>query len=186
MQHPSPRTKTRGEDEILKHLLRLAATLAIIITILIPSSVWSMGLGVSPGKMEFSVRPGGTESQILQIINQSDSPSDFEVYVEGENAEWFKVTPGEFTLGANEVNEVEIVLSPPLTAEPQQYELSVCVISLPPGSDLRLGAGIKVPTQVQVTELPVMSIQWWVVSAVILVVVAAGITVWWKRKTSYV
>ena len=169
----------------MKQSLRLVAALSIILTIIIPSSVWAMGLGVAPGKMEFGVHPGGTEAQTLQIINQSDSPSDFEVYIEGENAEWFEVTPGEFTLGAYEVNGVEIVLTPPLTVKPQQYEFSVCVISLPPGSDLRLGAGIKVPTHVQITELPVMSIQWWIVSAVILVVLVIGITVWWKRKTRY-
>ena len=160
--------------------------LATTITILIPSPALAMGLGVTPGKMNFNVRPGGNEFQILYIINQSDRPSDFEVYIEGKNVKWFKVTPDEFSLGAHEVNGVEIVLSPPLTAKPQQYEFSVCVVSLPPGSDLRLGAGIKVPAQVQITELPVMPIQWWIVFAVIISAVSAGITVWRKRKTRYV
>lgn len=169
----------------MRLLLRLSAALAIILTIIIPSSVWATGLGVAPGKMEFSVRPGGTEVQTLHVINQSDASSQFQIYVEGENTKWFKVTPGEFMLGAQEVNDVEIVLTPPLTAKPQKYEFSICVVSLPPGSDLSLGAGVKVPAHVQITELPVMAIQWWIASAVIMVVVVTGILIWRRRKARH-
>jgi len=170
---------------MLCRLLKLLILLSIIGLLLFPSSALALGIGVAPGKMEFSLRPGGTESQTLHVINQSSQKSEFQVYVEGSNKEWFEITPGEFTLSAQETKGVEIKVNPPLTTTPEDHDFAICVVSVPPGSDLCVGAGVKVPTHVQILELPVMAIQWWIVSAVLAAVVAVGMLVWWIRKVRH-
>jgi len=147
------------------------------------SSALALGIGVTPGKMAFTVRPGSTELQTLYVINQNNSASEFEVYTEGDDGEWCTITPGKFTLDGQERKNVEISVAPPVTASPDEYDLSICIISVPPGSDLRIGAGVKVPALVQITELPVMAVQWWIASLVlILVVLAAGTIILMRRK----
>jgi len=164
----------------------LIVMLPVIGLLLCTSSALAFGIGVAPGKMEFSIRPGDAEVQTLHVINQANQKSEFQVYVEGENEEWFVITPGEFTLNAQETKSVEILVAPPLTTAPEEHDFSICVVSIPPNSDLSIGAGIKVPTHVQITELPVMAIQWWIASVVILVIVAVGLLVLWRRKARHV
>ncbi len=160
-----------------------AAVLVVMLAAVIPASVRAVGLGVTPGRMDFTVRPGGTEVQTLRVINQSNGPSRFEVYVEGQHAEWFTVTPGEFILDAGEIIGVEIAVTPPVTVRPQSCELSICVLTLPPDSELRLGAGVKVPAHVQVAfGTPIMAVQWWIVSAAIVLAAAIVTAMLLRRK----
>ena len=163
----------------------LIVMLPVIGLLLCTSSALAFGIGVAPGKMEFSLRPGDAEVQTLHVINQANQKSEFQVYVEGGNEEWFIITPGEFTLNVQETKEVEIMVAPPLTTAPEEHDFSICVVSIPPNSDLSIGAGIKVPTHVQITKLPVMAIQWWIASIVILVIVAVGLLVLWRRKARH-
>jgi len=170
-------------------LSRLSKTLVVILPVmgllLCTSSVLAFGIGVAPGKMEFSLRPGDTEMQMLHVINQANQKSEFQVYVEGGNEEWLIITPGEFTLDAQETRSVEILVAPSLTTAPEEHDISICVVSIPPGSALSIGAGIKVPTHVQITELPVMPIQWWIASVIILAIIAVGLLVLWRRKARH-
>lgn len=160
----------------------LIVVLPVTVLLLCTSSALAFGIGVAPGKMEFNVRPGDTGVKTLHVINQANQKSEFQVYVEGGNEEWFIITPGEFTLNAQETKSVEILVAPPLTTAPQEHDFSICVVSIPPNSDLSIGAGIKVSTRVQITELPVMAIQWWIASVVMLAIVAAGLlALWWRR-----
>jgi len=161
-------------------VLRLSFLLVVLSLIIFPSQVLALGLGVAPGKMEFNVRPGGTEVQTLHVINQSNQESQFQVYVEGEFEEWFLITPGEFTLAPQQSKGVEIVVTPPLTAS-AEHDFSICVVSLPSGSNLRIGAGVKVPTRVQILEFPVALILGCGVTSLVLVLLA-GILMWRRRK----
>jgi len=110
---------------MLYRVLRLSLLLVVLSLIIFPSQVLAFGLGVAPGKMEFSVRPGGTEVQTLSVINQSDRESLFRVYIEGEYEEWFLISPSEFTLAPQQSKDVEIVVSPPFTAS-AEHEFSIC------------------------------------------------------------
>ena len=163
----------------------LIIVLPVIVLLLYASSALAFGIGVAPGKMEFTIRPGGTEAQTLHVINQADQQSEFQVYIEGGNEEWFMITPGEFSLSAHETESVAITVAPPLTTPPEDQDFTVCVVSVPPSSDLRVGAGIKVPAHVRITELPVMALQWWIASAVIFAIVTTGLLVLWRRKTRH-
>ncbi len=190
-----PLPANKGGHQVMKSKiwLVLLASLAILVLPL-PAPALAMALGVSPGKMEFSVRPGGIQMQTLQVVNQAGVSSQFQVYVEGEHKEWFKIAPSEFILDAQGTGDVEITLAPPLTAKPQDYEFAICVISLPAGSGLRLGAGVKVPTHVELTELPLMAIPlplmaipWWIVSlTAVLVIMVTGLIILWRWKKRYV
>ncbi len=169
------------------HRLRTASAviLPVVVLLLGASSVLGAGVGVSPGRMEFSVRPGGMETQELYVVNQNSEAADFVVYVEGRNAGWFRITPAEFTLPGKGHRNVEIELTPSIIAYPQEYDISVCVISMPVGSDLRIAAGIKVATHVQITGLPIMAVQWWIASVAIVLIMAAGVVGFWIRKANY-
>lgn len=164
-------------------LITLIVILPIVGLMLCTSTALAVGIGVTPGKMDFSVHPGGSQVQTLYVINQDNQPSEFEVYVEGSNVNWVSITPAKFVLKSQESKKVVIAVAPPITAGPQAVNLSICVVSIPPDSDLLIGTGVKVSTHVHVTELPIMAIQWWIASAIGLVVVAIGIIVWWRQRT---
>ncbi len=159
--------------------------LPIIGILLAASSALALSVGVAPGRMDFNVRPGGTELQTLNIINQSEQASQFQVYVEGGNEGWFKITPAEFTLNAGEVRGVEIAVAPSLFTVPGNHDFDMCILCLPPEAELRIGAGVKVPTHVQVTEFPIMALQWWIASAALLLALIIGIIVGWRIRARY-
>ena len=159
--------------------------LPIIGLMLAASSVLALSVGVSPGRMDFTVRPGGTEVQTLNIINQSDQASQFQVYVEGGNEGWFEITPAEFTLNGGEVRGVEIAVAPSLFTVPGDHDFDMCILCLPPEAELRIGAGVKVPTHVQVTEFPIMALGWWIAIAAALLALITGIIVGWRIRARY-
>jgi hypothetical protein len=168
---------------MLDRLVKASIVLLPIIGLLLSaSSAWALGIGVAPGKMEFKVRPGGTEVQTLHVINQSNQETEFQVYIEGENEDWFEITPGEFTLQAQEVRAVEIAVAPPLITIPGDRDFLMCIVCLAPETDLRVGAGVKVPTHVQITEFPIMAIKWWIAAVVLIIALAMGIIVGRRRK----
>ncbi len=160
---------------------KLAKTLTVLLPIiglmLAASSALALSVGVSPGRMDFTVRPGGTEVQTLNVINQSEQPSHFQVYIEGGNQGWFEITPEEFTLNGGEARGVEIAVAPSLFTAAGDHDFDMCVVCLPPETELRVGAGVKVPTHVQVTELPIMALGWWIAIAAALLVLITVIIV---------
>jgi len=152
---------------------------------LLSTPVLALGLGVTPAKLDFSVSPGGTEKKTLNVVNQSDTEAQFQVYVEGEYEAWLVINPSEFTLAPYQIEEVEIKVKPPFNAS-GEHRCSVCVVSLSPDSGLRIGTGIKVPVQISLTGLPVvmggvpiMVVLSGIAAAVILV---SGILIWRRRR----
>jgi len=159
--------------------------LPIIGLALAAASALALSVGVAPGRMDFTVRPGGTEAQTLNIINQSEQASHFQVYVEGGNEGWFEITPAEFTLNAGEVRGVEIAVAPSLFTAAGDHDFDMCIVCLPPEAELRIGAGVKVPTHVQVTDFPIMALGWWIASAALLLALIIGIIVGWRIRARY-
>jgi len=151
--------------------------LPIIGLLMSAASALALSVGVAPGRMDFTVRPGGSEVQTLNIINQSDQASRFQVYVEGGNEGWFEIEPDQFILNAGEVRGVEIAVAPSLFTAAGDHDFDMCVVCLPPETELRVGAGVKVPTHVEVTEFPVMALGWWIAIAAALLVLIIVIIV---------
>ena len=161
------------------------ALLPIIGLLLAASSALALSVGVAPGRMDFKVRPGGSEVQTLNVINQSDQASQFQVYIDGGNEGWFEITPAEFSLNAGEVRGVEITVAPSLFTVPSDHDFDMCILCLPPETELRVGAGVKVPTHVQVTDFPIMALGWWIASAALLLALIIGIIVGWRIRARY-
>jgi P pilus assembly chaperone PapD len=153
--------------------------------VLAASSALALGVGVAPGRMEFKVRPGGSQVQTLNIVNQSDQAYRFQVYIEGGHQGWFEITPEDFTLNAGEVRGVEVAVAPSLFTVPGDHDFETCILCLPPETELRVGAGVKVPTHVQVTDFPVMALKWWIAAAVLLLALVLGIIVGWRLRARY-
>jgi len=159
--------------------------LPIIGLLLAASSALALSVGVAPGRMDFTVRPGGTETQTLNIINQSDQASQFQVYVEGGNEGWFEITPADFVLSAGEARGVEIAVAPSLFTAAGDHDFDMCIVCLPPEAELRIGAGVKVPTHVQVTEFPIMALQWWIATSALLLALIIGLIAGWRLRARY-
>ena len=144
----------QGEAEMIKRIAAPMLLLAALVPALLPSTALAVALGVTPGNMEFNTQPGGTDTQVLHVYNQSDNDAIFRVYIEGEYEDWFAITPGEFTLPPHQSQDVEIALETPRTAQ-GTHDPIICVVSIPAGSDLNIGAGIRVSAHVQITGPPV-------------------------------
>ena len=114
-----------------------------------PGVVRALGLGVAPNRLDLEVYPLGSAEGKLTVINNSDEEGLYRVYVEGESGAWFDITPQEFVLEPGSNREVGLVISPPLTAQ-GEYDVTVCVVSLLPAAELKVGCGMKVPVNIVV------------------------------------
>lgn len=179
-------------------IAKLAAALFIIgiLPLLTSSTAFAVSLGVTPGEMTFNISTGDTGVGTLYIINQDNTTSDFHVYVEGENEDWFTITPDRFTLGSQEIKSVNVMISPPLTAPSGEHDIEICIISIPPDSNLHIGAGVKVQTHVNIIEVKantgttITDNNVWIIYIVIAVSAAIaldiGITLRKRRKVKHV
>ena len=164
------------------------SSLLLILTflMLLSTPVLALGLGVTPAKLDFSVSPGGTEKKTVNVINQSDTEAQFQVYVEGEYEEWLVIKPNEFALAPYQIEEVEIKVKPPFNAT-GEHRCSVCVVSLSPDSGLRIGTGIKVPVEISLKGLPVVMGRVPIMVVLLSGIAAAailisGILIWRRRR----
>jgi P pilus assembly chaperone PapD len=149
------------------------------------SSALALSVGVAPGRMDFKVRPGGTAVQTLNVINQSQQAAQFQVYLEGGHEGWFEINPAQFTLRGGEVKKVEITVAPSLITATGDHDFTICVLCLAPETELRVGAGVKVHTHVQVTDFPIMALKWWIASATLLLALILGIIVGRRIRARY-
>ena len=138
------------------HLVRLTGfllTLIALLLLLVPAPVLAIGLGVSPGKLNINDSCESSAIATLSVINTGNGESSYRVYVAEEAYEgWFNIEPKEFVLPPKASKTVEISIKPPLGAS-VQYKTHICVVSLPSGGGLKIGAGIRVPVDVNVSDM---------------------------------
>lgn len=164
-------------------LLKIAILmLPLISLILLSSPVFALGVGVTPGRLNFDVSPGSTATQSLNILNQSDSEAKIRVYLDEVFKDWFTISPAEFILNAHEAEKIEITVSPPSRTKQDLHSTTIFVIAVPSESNLQLGAGIKVAANVQIIPSPLGRIEWWIMGAGILLVLILGALVWRKYR----
>jgi P pilus assembly chaperone PapD len=167
---------------LVKASIALLPLLGLLIS---ASSALALSVGVAPGRMDFKVRPGGTAVQTLNVINQSQQAAQFQVYLEGGHEGWFEINPAQFTLRGGEVKKVEITVAPSLITATGDHDFTICVLCLAPETELRVGAGVKVPAHVQVTEFPIMALRWWIATAAFVLALIIGIIVGWRLRARY-
>lgn len=150
---------------------------------MVPIPAGAIGLGVSPGTLELSAFPGGTDAKTLHVINHAGSTSRFEVYAEGPHPDWLTIRPAEFTLNPGGVQEVNVSLKAPLTIRTTSHRMTICVVTMSSDSELRFGAGVKVPADVKVAlDTPLIPIQWWLFAAALMITATVSALVIRSRR----
>ena len=140
----------------------------IILYLISLQSVSAIGIGVTPGSMNFSVQVGISDTQSLHVINTGTEVSNYRVYVDENYADWFDISPDNFTLGANENKEVILTLTPSLSTK-GEFDFKIYAVSSSPSSDFSVGSGIKVPVHANVSNSGI------IVASILLVLLVIGI-----------
>jgi hypothetical protein len=149
----------------------------IILYLISLQSVSAIGIGVTPGSMNFSVQVGISDTQSLYVINTGTEVSNYSVYVDENYADWFDISPDNFTLGANENKEVILTLTPSLLTK-GEFDFKIYAVSSSPSSDFSVGSGIKVPVHANVSNSGI------IIASILLVLLVIGIGSFYylKRK----
>jgi hypothetical protein len=174
-------------------LIKIARVFMVLIALLLlfASPAQTLGIGVAPSRLELEAYPLGSATSLINVINASSEQSFYQVYVEGDCEEWFSITPTEFVLDGDNSQEVQIVVSPSLTAAGEQ-DVDICVVSLVSASELKVGCGVKIPVHIRIVSPPplaVMGIDVTGTPLVIIVTIVAllvlalviGIVIWRRR-----
>lgn len=125
--------------------------LCSIIYIILLQNVSAVGIGVTPGNLTFRVQAGASDTESLFVINTGTEISNYVVYVDEDYADWFDISPDNFSLDASENKEVILKLRSPFSTK-GNYEFKVYTVSSSPSSDFNVGSGIKVPVHVFVSN----------------------------------
>ena len=150
--------------------------ICILFYLILLQTVSAIGVGVTPGSLNFSVQAGGSDTKSLFVINTGTEVSNYKVYVDDDYADWFDITPDNFNLSANENKEVILKIKPPLSVK-GKFDFKVYAVSSSPSSDFSVGSGIKVPVHTHVSNTGIM-----VGILLLLLVIGAGGFYYFKNK----
>jgi uncharacterized membrane protein len=144
-------------------------TICLIMYLLLLHPVSAIGVGVTPGSLNYSVQAGGSDTKLLFVINTGTEVSNYKVYVDEDYADWFDISPDNFNLNAGEHEEVELKLKPPISAK-GEFDFRAYAVSSSPSSDFSVGSGIKVPVHATVSNSGIM-----LVILTVFIIFSAGV-----------
>ena len=144
-------------------------TICLIMYLLLLDPVSAIGVGVTPGSLNYSVQAGGSDTKLLFVINTGTEVSNYKVYVDEDYADWFDISPDNFNLNAGEHEEVELKLKPPISAK-GEFDFRAYAVSSSPSSDFSVGSGIKVPVHATVSNSGIM-----LVILTVFIIFSAGV-----------
>ena len=133
-------------------------------------TVSASGVGVTPGHLNFSAQIGGSETKSLFVINTGTEVSNYKVYMDKDYADWFDISPDNFTLIANENKEVIFTLKPQISAIGDFNFMAYVVVSST-SSDVSIGHGIKIPVHAKVSNSGII-----LTILLTLIIVGAGVS----------
>jgi LPXTG-motif cell wall-anchored protein len=136
--------------------MKMIWSFILIFSLLIPAAS-AVGVGVAPAELNFSVQVGTSDSRVLYVINTGSEESGYKVYVDEKYRDWFTISPENFTLAPEENKAVQISLSPPIS-ESGNFNLLVYAVSYSPSSEFKVGGGVKVPANVEVSNSGILLI----------------------------
>ncbi|MCG7848156.1 MAG: hypothetical protein MIO93_03115 [ANME-2 cluster archaeon] len=151
----------------------------IMLCFIFTQTASAIGIGVTPGSLNFSVQAGGADTKSLFVINTGTEVSNYKVYVDDDYADWFDISPDNFNLNASEHKEVKLKLKPPISAK-GEFDFKVYAVSSSPSSDFSVGSGIKVPVHTYVSNTGLMVS----ILLLLLVIGAGGFYYFTRRKKS--
>jgi hypothetical protein len=126
--------------------------LVLVALVLFPCQASAVGVGAAPSELDFSIRPGGSATETLYVINTGDSEADYRAYVDEEYEGWFDITPDGFCLAPQANKETQITVSPPLFSF-GDHGTHIYVVAANSPLQLGVGAGIKVPVHIRISNL---------------------------------
>ena len=132
--------------------------------------VSAFGVGVTSGNLDFSAQIGGSDTESLFVINTGTEVSNYKVYVDEDYADWFDISPDNFTLNANENKEVILTLKPQISAIGDFNFMAYVVVSST-SSDVSIGHGIKIPVHAKVSNSGII-----LTILLTLIIVGAGVS----------
>ena len=141
-----------------------------------PQTISAIGVGVTPGNLNFSVQAGSSDTGILYVINTGSEVSNYRVYVDEDYVDWFDISHEIFNLDAGENQAVTFTIRPPPLAK-GDVDLTAYVVSSSPDSDFSVGSGIKVPVHATVSNSGVKT-----VILLALVIAGLGILLFIRKK----
>lgn len=128
-------------------------------TLLLCSSVWAQGLGVSPAKLDLSILRGHQGSLHFTAFNPTDHPIDFVVYNK-ELSSWFEFEPTQGSIAPNSYKEIKVMVKPDELASNGIYDTLIYVgldrDKSKEGVALDIGTAIK--TKLKVTGKQIISV----------------------------
>ncbi|MCD4841556.1 MAG: hypothetical protein K8R08_06060 [Methanosarcinales archaeon] len=150
--------------------------MCIIFYLMFTQIVSASGVGVTPGNLDFSAQIGGSDTKSLFVFNTGTEVSNYKVYVDKDYADWFDISPDNFTLNANENKEVILTLKPQISAIGDFNFMAYVVVSST-SSDISIGHGIKIPVHAKVSNSGIM-----LTILLILIIVGAGVGYLIRKK----
>ncbi len=142
----------------------------IMLYLMFTQIVSASGVGVTPGNLNFSAQIGGSDTKSLFVFNTGTEVSNYKVYVDNDYADWFDISPDNFTLSANENKEVILTLKPQISAIGDFNFMAYVVVSST-SSDVSIGHGIKIPVHAKISNSGIM-----LTILLILIIVGAGVS----------
>jgi hypothetical protein len=138
--------------EVAARVAAFLPLLVFIVSVLLPYQASAVGVGAAPSELDFSIRPGGSATETLHVLNTGDSEAHYRVYVEEEYEGWFDISPEEFSLAAQGNKETHVKVSAPLFSS-GDHSTHVHVVAANSEAELGVGVGIKVPAHIRVSNL---------------------------------
>lgn len=148
----------------------------IILYLMFTQIVSASGVGVTPGNLDFTAQIGGSDTKSLFVFNTGTEVSNYKVYVDKDYADWFDISPDNFTLNANENKEVILTLKPQTSAAGDFNFMAYVVVSST-SSDVSIGHGIKIPVHAKVSNSGIM-----LTILLMLIIVGAGVGYLIRKK----
>ena len=150
--------------------------MCIMLYLMFAQIVSAFGVGVTPGNLDFTAQIGGSDTESLFVFNTGTEVSNYKVYVDKDYADWFDISPDNFTLSANENKEVILTLKPQTSAAGDFNFMAYVVVSST-SSDVSIGHGIKIPVHAKVSNSGIM-----LTILLILIIVSAGVGYLIRKK----
>jgi hypothetical protein len=117
-----------------------------VLLLLTSAPVSALGLGVSPAKLYMeTTQQNGTTSGYLSVMNTNASATRYRVYVQSpDQRDYFTIEPSEFIINPGTNKKVEIRFHPDSASQITE-KAYICIVTLPAGGGLKIGAGVRVP-----------------------------------------
>ncbi|NPE28731.1 hypothetical protein HNV12_12340 [Methanococcoides sp. SA1] len=159
-------------------MLKKIMILLLILLILVQTSA-ATGIGISPGRLNFSAQIGISDTQPLFVKNTGEERANYLVYVDDDYSEWVMISNDNFTLEAGEVKEIFLELKPPLYGT-GEHRFKAYVLSKNSNEEFGIGSGIKIPVTAIISDLLVKGI-----ALCTILIIGIGVFVLYDKKRDH-